>query len=219
MPIQQHHVERLPGSLRLAKGRQALAAVFDPPDHHPHADMYSSSTARVVASSTNTTRRPRRSGSADVAAVGRWRAKRAVNQNVAPWPGMLSTPISPCMSSTSRLEMLSPRPVPPYLRVVARPACENGWKIRSAASGATPGPVSATSKRITAQAAWHVAVHQARDLESLLLGLRREQADHVLGDRAHVQVPNLELQLASLDLGGIEDVVDDPQQALAGAPH
>src|SRR5438270_320892 len=76
-------------------------------------------------------------------------SNRMVNQNVLPQPMVLSTPTSPCMSSTSRLEIVSPRPVPPYLR--------------------------------------------------------------------DVQLHNLDFHLVSLDLGEVEDVVDDAQQQLARA--
>src|SRR5690606_40652274 len=41
-----------------------------------------------------------------------------VNQNVEPLPSSLSRPILPPISSTSLLEMASPRPVPPYWRAV-----------------------------------------------------------------------------------------------------
>ena len=40
------------------------------------------------------------------------------NQKVEPLPSWLSRPISPPIISTRRLQMLSPRPVPPKRRVV-----------------------------------------------------------------------------------------------------
>ena len=46
------------------------------------------------------------------------RSKTAVNQKVEPSPSRLSTPIFPPIISTSCLQIASPRPVPPYLRVV-----------------------------------------------------------------------------------------------------
>ena len=52
-------------------------------------------------------------------------ARRAVNQKSEPCPSALSRPISPPISSTSRLEMARPRPVPPYRRVVEASACVN----------------------------------------------------------------------------------------------
>ena len=50
----------------------------------------------------------------------------------------------PPIISTSRLQIVSPRPVPPYLRVVEPSACVNGWNIRAACSGVMPMPVSRT---------------------------------------------------------------------------
>ena len=45
-------------------------------------------------------------------------SKCVVNQNVEPSPREESASISPSMSSTSCLQIASPRPVPPYFRVV-----------------------------------------------------------------------------------------------------
>ena len=42
----------------------------------------------------------------------------AVNQNVDPFPGVLSTPIRPLIRATNCSEIDKPKPVPPYLRVV-----------------------------------------------------------------------------------------------------
>ena len=69
-------------------------------------------------------------------------ARGTMNQNVLPRPGVLSTPISPDISSIRRFEMARPRPVPPYLRAVEASACEKGWNRRWRASGAMPIPVS-----------------------------------------------------------------------------
>ena len=46
------------------------------------------------------------------------RPRPSSNQKVLPWPGALSTPMRPPMSSTRRLLMESPSPVPPKRRVV-----------------------------------------------------------------------------------------------------
>ena len=78
-----------------------------------------------------------------------------MNQNVLPAPGVLSTPIVPPIISTSRLEIASPRPVPPYLRVVELSACEKDWNNRSRASGPMPIPVSVMANRISAS--WPVS--------------------------------------------------------------
>jgi hypothetical protein len=71
--------------------------------------------------------------------------RRKVNQNVEPWPGVLSNPISPPISATTRRQMASPRPTPPNARLAELSACPNGWNRRARSSGAMPMPVSATS--------------------------------------------------------------------------
>jgi hypothetical protein len=45
--------------------------------------------------------------------------KTALNQKVDPAPSVLSAPILPANSTTSFLQMETPRPDPPYLRPVA----------------------------------------------------------------------------------------------------
>ena len=57
--------------------------------------------------------------------------KKAVNQNRLPRSGSLSTPISPPNSSTNCLEIASPSPVPPYLRVLEVSAWVNLSNTRS----------------------------------------------------------------------------------------
>lgn len=51
-----------------------------------------------------------------------------VKMNVLPLPGSLCTLIEPPISITSCWTMESPRPVPPYLRVVELSACSKAWK-------------------------------------------------------------------------------------------
>ena len=70
-----------------------------------------------------------------------------MNQNVLPLPGAPVAPISPPIISTSSRQMLSPSPVPPWVRVVEASAWRNGSKRCSAFFGSMPIPVSATSKR------------------------------------------------------------------------
>ena len=70
-----------------------------------------------------------------------------MNENVLPFPGSLSTQSWPPIRFTIRTAILSPRPVPPYLRVVEPSACRNGSKIRAWCSDAMPIPVSCTMKR------------------------------------------------------------------------
>ena len=80
-------------------------------------------------------------------------ATRTVNQKVLPRAGSLSTSISPPISSMSRRQMTSPRPVPPKRRVVEPSAWLKGWKRRVHASGEIPIPVSRTSTRRTSVSA------------------------------------------------------------------
>src|SRR5262245_49012435 len=54
-------------------------------------------------------------------------ARRTENQKQLPLPGLLCTPIEPPIRSINCWQMASPRPVPPYLRVVEESACVNGW--------------------------------------------------------------------------------------------
>ena len=56
----------------------------------------------------------------------------------------------------------------------------------------------------------------ADQLESLAVRLLREDVDRVLDDFAQIEGADLQLQLAGLDLGEIEDVVDDVEQRAAG---
>src|SRR3990172_3677641 len=67
-----------------------------------------------------------------------------VNEKVEPFPGLDSTQMRPPWSSMIRLAMESPRPVPPFFRVVELSACWNSSKIFCWSAGAIPGPVSDT---------------------------------------------------------------------------
>ena len=73
--------------------------------------------------------------------------------NVLPRPDSLSTQMRPPISSTSCGEMASPRPVPPYLRVVELSACANASKIssllvgRDADAGVADGEVQRAPRR------------------------------------------------------------------------
>ena len=65
-------------------------------------------------------------------------------RNVLPTPASLSSQIWPPISSTSRRQIVSPRPVPPCLRVVDMSAWVNGWNSFAACSRVMPMPVSRT---------------------------------------------------------------------------
>src|SRR5271170_1722076 len=70
----------------------------------------------------------------------------AVNRNVLPPPGTLSAQIRPPIFSTRRRQMDSPRPVPPYWRVVDESTCVKSSKMDESLSLGMPTPVSATEK-------------------------------------------------------------------------
>ena len=82
----------------------------------------------VALSSTTKTLMPRSSdaGLYCFLAFSSPRPKLAVKLKVLPRPCSLSTQISPPIISASRLLIVSPKPVPPYLRVVEESACING---------------------------------------------------------------------------------------------
>ncbi len=103
-------------------------------------------------SSARSTRRPRKSGGVGGTGSPGSHASSVItsgnrNQKVDPRPSVLSTPISPPMSSTSRLEMDNPRPVPPNRRAVEPSACVKGWKSFFFAVSERPMPLSCTLKR------------------------------------------------------------------------
>ena len=72
---------------------------------------------------------------------------RATKWNWLPLPGSLSSHMRPSIISTSCVEMVRPRPVPPYRRVVDASACTNAPKISHCFSSGMPMPVSRTVKR------------------------------------------------------------------------
>ena len=79
--------------------------------------------------------------------------KRAVNQNVEPTPSSLVTPTSPPMSSTSRLTMDKPKPVPPNLRVVDASTWLKAWNSAFIRFAGMPMPVSRISQRTSTPSA------------------------------------------------------------------
>ena len=156
------------------------------------------------------------------------------------------------MRSTMRLEMASPRPVPPNLRVEEPSACSNSRKTRSWSSRLRPMPVSRTTKRmpspgssgsamtatpprsreldgVAGEIEQHLAqprrvaddvrrqafVDQRGDLDALGLRARRQQFDHAFHQRAERERPRLQIEPAGLDLGEIENLLDQRQQRFA----
>ena len=65
----------------------------------------------------------------------------------------------------------------------------------------------------------HVRQHVADQLESLLFGAQRERLHEIGEVIADREGNRFELQLAHLDLGEIEDVVQDREQGVGGALH
>ena len=63
-----------------------------------------------------------------------------------PWPGSLSTQMRPPIIWTRRIEMVSPSPVPPYLRVVEESAWVKAQRSISVSPAGIPMPVSRDSK-------------------------------------------------------------------------
>ena len=78
--------------------------------------------------------------------------KRAVKAKRLPLLRSLSTQISPPIMRTILRQMASPKPVPPYLRVVDPSAWANASKISPLLLGSMPIPVSSISKRSVAWA-------------------------------------------------------------------
>ena len=70
-----------------------------------------------------------------------------VTENVEPLPGALTTSMVPPCSSTSRLEMASPRPVPWYFLTRVLSPWTKGWNSRAMSASSMPGPWSRTQKR------------------------------------------------------------------------
>src|SRR6266536_5917379 len=69
--------------------------------------------------------------------------KVRVNETVVPFPGLDSSQILPPSTfSIMALQILSPRPLPPYERAVELSAWEKGWKSFVNCSLLIPMPVS-----------------------------------------------------------------------------
>src|SRR6516225_3980974 len=60
---------------------------------------------------------------AHAASTSRSTTTASANVKVEPWPGCDSPQIRPPCISTMRFDMASPKPVPPFLRVIALSAC------------------------------------------------------------------------------------------------
>ena len=65
----------------------------------------------------------------------------------------------------------------------------------------------------------HFGIDAADEFEVLFVGAHGQQFRRVLDRRPQVEIDGLQFQLAGLDLGKIEDVVDDAQQGFAARTH
>ena len=77
----------------------------------------------------------------------------------------------------------------------------------------------AQAPRVAAQRRRNVCVHERRELQAFAAGDERRQVTRVLHRVAQVEVQGLDLEFAGLDLGEVEDVVDDREQRLGAALH
>jgi len=86
-------------------------------------------TSGVLACGSLAVDAPATLGTGTDCSVTRPQAARHGNRmvKVDPLPGSLATVIAPPMSWQNRWLMASPRPVPPYVRVVVASTCEKGW--------------------------------------------------------------------------------------------
>ena len=114
-------------------------------------------------SGLSSTRRIRRGVIADSAALGAGASvsalvaaqisNAATNENTLPSPTTLSSQMRPPISSTRRLQIVSPSPDPPNRRVVDESACVNRSNTLLMFSCAMPMPLSVTVNRSAVGAA------------------------------------------------------------------
>ena len=132
-------------AFRCACASMALAAVVTT---KPQA---SSCEARIstlmVLSSTTSTRVPGASSRpcAESEVMAGAAGSVIASEKVEPWPGWLTTVMSPPMSVASWRLIARPSPVPPKRRVVEPSSCTKASKIAAWFSGRMPVPVSTTS--------------------------------------------------------------------------
>ncbi len=77
----------------------------------------------------------------------------------------------------------------------------------------------AQAHRVADQRLGDVAVDLAGELEPLLVRAQGQRLQRVLDAVADVEVDRLELDLAGLDLGEVEDVVDDAEERVGRRAH
>ena len=72
------------------------------------------------------------------------------------------------------------------------------------------------AQRITIEMGWHGLIDQEQQLQALVEDLLGDQAGEVRQHRVEQEIGAFEAHPAGLDLGEIEDVIDDRQEFLAG---
>ena len=127
----------------------AASALSTTTGSKPQPSRSSPRTPPLVRLSSTTRIAPPRDRARDRAA--RASARRAceasdVKWKVLPAPDLALDPQPPPISSTRRDEIVRPRPVPPYLRVVDPSACAKASKMTAACPSGCPMPVSRTWK-------------------------------------------------------------------------
>ena len=65
----------------------------------------------------------------------------------------------------------------------------------------------------------YLGAYQTDQFQAFLLGFDREQLGRILQRRRQVEIHNLQLQFARLDLGEIQDVIDQRQQRFPARAH
>ncbi|HYY16939.1 MAG TPA: hypothetical protein VE965_09910, partial [Gammaproteobacteria bacterium] len=65
----------------------------------------------------------------------------------------------------------------------------------------------------------HIIMDVAEEFQPFGLGALGKQFMDILNDLAQIEIDAFELQLAGLDLGEIQDVVDDGKQRFSGNAH
>ena len=75
----------------------------------------------------------------------------------------------------------------------------------------------AQTGRVALHMGGYAGADQDGQLQALLVGLLGQHVTHLLQGGAQVELDHLEFHLARLDLGEIEDVVDQPQERFSGA--
>ncbi len=129
------------------RSKGASAGGSPPPStRKPMAESSRRIARRATGSHPITSARRFRSSAGRRGGSAPWgsRVRRAVKVKALPAPGRLATRIRPPMSPTIRLQMASPRPVPPYWRVIPPSAWVKASKSFARWSDSMPIPVSRT---------------------------------------------------------------------------